>query len=229
MTISEQAKRVELLYPQMALVWSTWWGAYWTGELRGLEGQPPYRVGILFTAFAPDPFELRYPGLRVKAWLIDPPLQNRLVDGLELRPPHIWPQFSDAMCFYKPYDDGLTYDVDIAKTVIPWIIKWLASYEIWLATGTWVGPQAHPSGGREASSTSEWPRLEFGDLRQMAAHIAGRWRTHGGGHLLSSASAGRHHWPWLVESHLSPSALQAGIQASLTPPLGGAQDVLQAA
>lgn len=228
MTIAEEVHRVETLYPQMELIWNTWWGAYWTGELRGFEGQPPYKVGILFTAFAPRPFALRYPGLRVKAWLIDPPLQNRIEDGVEIRPPHIWKQFNDAMCFYKPWDDGLDYDVDIARTVIPWIIKWLAAYELWLATGTWVGPQAHPEGRAEASGSEAPPVIESYPSA-MSYAVARRMHVHGSGHLLSAASAGCFTWPWNRRWHISPAEVEAAIFAALISSTQACTNALKAA
>jgi hypothetical protein len=228
MTISEQAKRVELLYPQIELVWKTWWGAYWSGELRGFEGQPSFKVGILFTPFAPDPFALRYEGLRVKAWVIAPPLQNRVVDGVEIRPPHIWPQFNDAMCFYKPWDDGLDYDVDIPKTVIPWIIKWLAAYELWLATGVWVGPQAHPERAPSADAPSI-STTETLDISRSMISIVRRWGTHGCGFIQLSASAGCYCWPWASQSIVAASALRAEIGDAIRLIDERAQETLEAA
>jgi hypothetical protein len=32
----------------------------------------------------------------------------------------------------------------VALTIIPWAAQWLVCYEIWHATGQWVGGGAHP-------------------------------------------------------------------------------------
>ena len=35
----------------------------------------------------------------------------------------------------------------IANTIIPWTIEWLYYYELWLATGKWLGGGEHPENG----------------------------------------------------------------------------------
>lgn len=35
----------------------------------------------------------------------------------------------------------------ISNTIIPWTIEWLYYYEIWLATGKWLGGGEHPAMG----------------------------------------------------------------------------------
>lgn len=35
----------------------------------------------------------------------------------------------------------------ISNTIIPWVIEWLYYYEIWLATGDWLGGGEHPGKG----------------------------------------------------------------------------------
>jgi hypothetical protein len=32
----------------------------------------------------------------------------------------------------------------VADYIIPWISCWLYFYEVWLATGTWIGGGTHP-------------------------------------------------------------------------------------
>lgn len=35
----------------------------------------------------------------------------------------------------------------LANTVIPWAVEWLYFYELWLATGEWLGGGEHPQNG----------------------------------------------------------------------------------
>lgn len=35
----------------------------------------------------------------------------------------------------------------LANTIIPWAIEWLYYYELWLATGEWLGGGEHPKNG----------------------------------------------------------------------------------
>lgn len=36
----------------------------------------------------------------------------------------------------------------LANTIIPWAIEWLYYYELWLATGEWLGGGEHPIDGK---------------------------------------------------------------------------------
>lgn len=41
-------------------------------------------------------------------------------------------------CVYYPWVDW-TDTKPLAKTIIPWLMCWLADYEVWHATGVWMG------------------------------------------------------------------------------------------
>lgn len=36
----------------------------------------------------------------------------------------------------------------LSKTIIPWTVEWLYFYELWLATGEWLGGGEHPDDGK---------------------------------------------------------------------------------
>jgi hypothetical protein len=58
------------------------------------------------------------------------------------RPPHT---FADgSLCLYYPAFRDFDYTMLLAKTIIPWASEWLFHYEIWLATGQWLGGGIHP-------------------------------------------------------------------------------------
>lgn len=74
-----------------------------------------------------------------RVWLLSPELQK--VDGK--RPHHIFSSKNEnqvpELCIYdsrKGYNE-LQNDRLWARTLIPWIISWLDTYEYWVITGKW--------------------------------------------------------------------------------------------
>lgn len=62
---------------------------------------------------------------------------------------------SAGMCEFEGCNKRLFFD-GIANTIIPWTIEWLYYYELWLATGEWLGGGDHPEIGKpKTEDTSE--------------------------------------------------------------------------
>jgi hypothetical protein len=57
--------------------------------------------------------------------------------GDALRIPHTYAP--DQPCLYYPPGREWRADMTIATTIIPWLSLWLYYYEVWHATGTWMG------------------------------------------------------------------------------------------
>jgi hypothetical protein len=56
--------------------------------------------------------------------------------------PHIYP--GNKLCLYRPkYREFKSSDL-LADTILPWASLWLYYYEIWHATGKWMGGGEHP-------------------------------------------------------------------------------------
>jgi hypothetical protein len=93
----------------------------WTGELQPSPLSRSYTV------------KLDYPhGGRPRIVILDPKLE-RGPQGQEI--PHT---FSDeSVCLHLPVD--WTAAAFIADTIVPWLSLWLYYYEIWHATGEWLG------------------------------------------------------------------------------------------
>lgn len=51
---------------------------------------------------------------------------------------------SERLCLYRNIYGEWSSDKSIATTIIPWTSLWLYFYEIWLATGKWMGGGEHP-------------------------------------------------------------------------------------
>lgn len=58
--------------------------------------------------------------------------------------PHVYSQEEQKLCLYFP-SGGKEWNrsMSIATTIVPWASEWLFFYEIWLATGRWLGGGVH--------------------------------------------------------------------------------------
>ncbi len=56
--------------------------------------------------------------------------------------PHMYGQ--EYLCLYLPGAGDWSPDKEIAKTIIPWAALWLNYYELWHATGEWLGGGHEP-------------------------------------------------------------------------------------
>src|SRR5262249_37434392 len=75
-------------------------------------------------------------GSAPKVWVDSPALQPRSPDE---KIPHVYSLDGDRPCLYYPKSDEWRPDKWLALTIMPWTLLWLFYYEIWLATGTWMG------------------------------------------------------------------------------------------
>lgn len=97
------------------------------GIVRPLPLSIEYRVRIQY--------ELRQPP---HVYVIDPPLQKR--DGH--RAEHMYAD--NEPCLYLPGIGEWNSTKLLAETTVPWLLLWLAFYELWLVTGEWDGGGVHP-------------------------------------------------------------------------------------
>ena len=98
-----------------------------TGTVRPTALSTEYRVSLKFEGIVPE--------VRV----VSPALAGR-DDGEPI--PHMYEQ--DRLCLFRPHGGDWTPSEPISATIIPWISEWLFFYEIWLATGDWLGGGEHP-------------------------------------------------------------------------------------
>jgi hypothetical protein len=85
----------------------------------------------------PSPLSVRYtvrieatPARRPRVRVISPPLAE---SAHEL--PHVYGDGTLCLCFPWQWD----HTKPIARTIVPWTSEWLFYYELWRATGTWLG------------------------------------------------------------------------------------------
>lgn len=58
--------------------------------------------------------------------------------------PHVYPGL--RLCLYRPHAREWRAVDRISETIVPWAMEWLYFYEVWHATGVWIGGGEHPSG-----------------------------------------------------------------------------------
>ncbi len=127
LSISAQIRRMQEAFPDFSHEWRCghvrWRGALRPTDLSGTyETQFGYRLG-------------RWP----KVTVLDPPIRQR--DGQQA--PH---RYEDgSLCLFRPKYGEWTAEHMIADTIVPWTALWLYYYEVWLATGEWVGGGEHPA------------------------------------------------------------------------------------
>lgn len=81
-------------------------------------------------------------------------LEPNLVDlcGDQGRPPHVYTdQHPVRLCLYLPSSGEWRRDLPLSLSVIPWSVEWLFFFEIWQATGDWLGGGIHPPSGKKKS------------------------------------------------------------------------------
>ena len=117
--------------------------ALWTGPLQGLEREFTLTVEYGMPMEGSSSLHRSMPVVRV--------LNPRLVVNFEAEEeaplPHVYFEQPDIalspLCLFDPQADEWDRTMLIADTTIHWAARWLAAYEIWEATGRWVGGGRH--------------------------------------------------------------------------------------
>ncbi len=94
---------------------------FWIGKLQPTFQSPQYSVKVMYQLFGAPKVEVT-----------DPPLHPN--------PKHTYPDGS--LCLYFPSEHawrGINLPV---PTILLWTSEWLYCYEIWLASGEWIGKEA---------------------------------------------------------------------------------------
>jgi hypothetical protein len=102
--------------------------AIWIGPVKPSAMSHEYQVRIVYE-FGDSP----------KVWVLSPALKPRCDGG---RIPHVYG--GPRPCLYLPNSGEWRPDRYIADTIIPWTSLWLYYYEVWHATGEWLGGGVHP-------------------------------------------------------------------------------------
>jgi len=129
LTVSQQAYILSSMYPDSH-------GKFhknkldWTGIIVPTPLSRLYTVNIIYRQ-----------GCNPRTYVQDPQLS--LLPGKKL--PHVYDQIEQRLCLYYPNCRTPQWNesMHIAKTIVPWASEWLFFYELWLATGEWLGGGIH--------------------------------------------------------------------------------------
>jgi hypothetical protein len=76
-----------------------------------------------------------------KVYVISPKLERRAAEP-DTPIPHTYDYLTvgkERPCVYHPGSDEWNASVLLATSVMPWLLSWLVDYELWHATGEWLG------------------------------------------------------------------------------------------
>lgn len=107
----------------------------WAGNIRPTPISKEYKVLITYRVLFPP-----------KVWIIGDALEK--LGAVDF--PHKYEVDINRkmvrICLYRHLEfNSRTY---LANTIIPWTVEWLYFYEMWLATGRWLGGGEHPEAGK---------------------------------------------------------------------------------
>jgi len=125
--ISQQIIAMNLSFPEFDAEWKKN-TVIWTGVLQPTSLSMKYTVEITYS------LDMRQPEVHVLA----PSLKIRGEEKI----PHFYP--GNKLCLFRPKKKEWTKEMLIAETIVPWTSLWLYYYEIWHATGKWLGGGEHP-------------------------------------------------------------------------------------
>jgi hypothetical protein len=129
-----------------------------TGDIQPCALCETYNVRLEYRVWRPPKVEV-----------LTPTLQQR--DGEKI--PHMYGQ--KHLCLYLPGGGYWSPDQELARTIIPWAALWLNYYELWHATGKWLGGGHEPGddetitiGGKrnERKSRQPWDSLPHFEPRR---------------------------------------------------------------
>lgn len=124
----QQIGRMKELYPDFLRIRWRLERIRWEGDLQPSDTSARCKIAV-------DYHFRRWPIVTVLS-----PALVRHDNGLPI--PH---RFADgSLCLYLTKSGEWTPSMYIAETTIPWAAHWLFHYEVWHATGEWMGGGEHP-------------------------------------------------------------------------------------
>lgn len=122
LTFAQQCGVMRRLHPQFVDRWGRG-RVTWRGSLTPTSVSETYSIRI----------EYQQDGIP-EVWVDSPKLQKRADQD---RIPHVYA--GPRPCLYHPSLREWTPLDPIAETIVPWTSEWLYYYELWHATGDWLG------------------------------------------------------------------------------------------
>lgn len=114
----------------------------WPGFKSAMRGERMLATGMIQPTALSEVYLVRIEyalGEAPRAYVLRPALRPR-DNGDPI--PHTYP--GPRPCLYLPDSGEWTQSKSIAATIVPWLTLWLLFYEVWHATGDWLGGGSHP-------------------------------------------------------------------------------------
>lgn len=128
LTLAQQAAGLRSLYPDAACYIDRN-HLLWKGTLVPTPLSAAYEIKLTYAI-----------GTSPKTYVISPRLF--VPEGKSL--PHMYDHIEQRICTYYPLGKpDWKPSMHIARTLVPWASEWLFFYELWLATGEWLGGGIH--------------------------------------------------------------------------------------
>ena len=127
LSMAQQIGRMHNLHPRFERSWRRG-SVRWIGPIQPTDTSNRYKVAISYTL-----------GLRPIVRVLSPHLEDR---SSEEPVPHCFRD--DSLCLYLTNSGEWTPGDYVAETTVPWTSEWLYFYEVWRATGEWLGGGVHP-------------------------------------------------------------------------------------
>jgi hypothetical protein len=129
LSIARQAAALRADWPSLSVT-------AWRDELKAMGELQPTPISTVFKVSityrvgdAPEAF-VHSPALARRPERPDEPV------------PHVYPWVGGAEghpCLFRPWGNEWHAGKAISRTIVPWLLTWLANYEVWRATGKWLG------------------------------------------------------------------------------------------
>lgn len=126
--ISQQIIAMKNTFPDFKEEWDKN-TVIWTGYLKPTALSKNYTVRIAYS------LNMIQPQVTV--------LSPKLIKRGEKSIPHVYP--GNKLCLFRPKRKEWTKEMLISETIVPWASLWLYYYELWHATGDWLGGGEHPA------------------------------------------------------------------------------------
>jgi hypothetical protein len=126
LTLDLQIHHMRAKYPEFHEISNRGNWAQWTGNLKPTAMSEAYTIQITYEIPARPEIQALTPLLKAR------PDCNKI--------PHVFSE--NKLCVHQAHEWG--GDKILAVTIVPWISAWLYFYEIWYATGLWLGEGTHP-------------------------------------------------------------------------------------
>lgn len=115
---------------------------FWSGKIKPTALSKEYMVILVY-----------HPGKSPRVWVVGDELEK--LDDPNF--PHKYDIDAESkmvrICLYR-YSEFNSSKL-LANTIIPWTVEWLYFYELWLATGEWLGGGEHPDVGKPKADDSD--------------------------------------------------------------------------